>query len=166
VVGDSDVLIGTGMGMGTQRVHVVREGEKLEAKAVWENPSRALRPYFNDFVIHDGHMYGFDDSFFACVSVEDGKGKWKARGYGNGQVLLLPDQDRLLILSETGEVALVDARPEMHKEQCKFQAIAGKTWNHPVVAHGRLYIRNGEEAACFAVEEERETGIASHEQRN
>jgi len=79
-------------------------------------------------------------------------------------VLLLPDQDRLLILSETGEVALVDAEPEMHKERCKFQAIAGKTWNHPVVAHGRLYVRNGEEAACFELEEQRETGITSRKQ--
>jgi outer membrane protein assembly factor BamB len=60
----------------------------------------------------------------------------------------------LLILSETGEVALVDAKPGMHKERCKFQAISGKTWNHPVVAQGRLYVRNGEEAACFELEQE------------
>jgi outer membrane protein assembly factor BamB len=163
VVGDADVLIGTGMGIGTQRVHLVHTGEEWIPKEVWLEPTRAMRPYYNDFVIHQGHIYGFDGNFFACVNLEDGKGKWKARGYGNGQVLLLADQDELLILSETGEVALVDARPEMHKERCKFKALTGKTWNHPVIAHGKLYVRNGEEAACFELQEEIETGIASRQ---
>src|SRR5438876_7104688 len=62
--------------------------------------------------------------------------KWKARGYGNGQVLLLPDQNLLLILSEKGDVALVEARPDSHKEVARFKVFAGKTWNHPVIAHG------------------------------
>ena len=52
-----------------------------------------------------------------------------------------------------GEVALLDAKPEGHKERARFQAIEGKTWNHPVVAHGRLFVRNGEEAACFQLAE-------------
>jgi outer membrane protein assembly factor BamB len=163
VVGDSDVLIGTGFGLGTQRVHVAREGDAWTTKDVWGAPTRAIRPYYNDLVVHQGHIYGFDNAFFTCVSLEDGKSRWKARGYDNGQVLLLPDQDLLLILSETGEVALVDAKPEMHKERCKFKAISGKTWNHPVIAHERLYVRNGEEAACFELEREGETGIATSE---
>ena len=128
---------------------------------VWPAPSRAIRPYYNDLVVHQGHIYGFDNNFFTCVSLEDGKGKWKARGYGNGQVLLLADQDLLLILSETGEVALVEAKPDGHKELCKFQAIEGKTWNHPVMAHGRLFVRNGEEAACYELSCEEQEGVAS-----
>jgi hypothetical protein len=83
------------------------------------------------------------------VSLADGRLQWKARGYGNGEVLLLADQDLLLIFSESGSVALVDAVPERHNERCRFQAIEGKTWNHPVVAHGKLFVRNSEEAACY-----------------
>jgi outer membrane protein assembly factor BamB len=83
------------------------------------------------------------------VSLEDGKRQWKARGYGNGQVLLLADQGLLLVLSETGTVALVEAKPDKRREVASFQAIEGKTWNHPVVAHGKLFVRNGEEAACY-----------------
>ena len=71
-----------------------------------------------------------------------------------GQVLLIVDQNLLLILSETGEVALVDATPDGHKLIAKFKAIEGKTWNHPVYANGRLYVRNGEEAACFELKVE------------
>ena len=70
--------------------------------------------------------------------------------------LLLADQDLLLIVSEKGEVALVEANPNEYKELARFQAIEGKTWNHPVVAHGRLYVRNGEEAACYQLMETKE----------
>lgn len=119
---------------------------------VWE--TKAINPYFNDLVVHGGHIYGFNNSFFVCLDLESGKGKWKARGYGNGQVLLLPDQDLLLILSEKGEVALVEATPAGHKEISRFQALDGKTWNHPVVAHSKLFVRNGEEAACYELKQD------------
>ena len=111
--------------------------------------TRAIKPYYNDLVVHRGHLYGFDHNFLTCVGLADGQGKWRARGYGNGQVLLLADQDLLLVQAETGEVALVNASPDGHRERARFQAIEGKTWNHPVVAHGRLFVRNGQEAACY-----------------
>ena len=46
---------------------------------------------------------------------------------------------------------LVKARPDQHEELARFQAINGKTWNHPVIAHGRLYVRNAEEIACLVL---------------
>ena len=160
IVGDSDVLIGTGFGVGIQRVRVSRTGDVWKSQEVWANPSRAIKPYYNDLVVHRGHLYGFDSNLFACVNLEEGQGKWKTRGYGNGEVLLLPDQDLLLILSEAGEVALVEANPAGHTELCKFQAIEGKTWNHPVIANGRLFVRNGEEAVCYELKVEGEKEVA------
>jgi outer membrane protein assembly factor BamB len=151
VLEDGDVLLGTGFGMGTVRLHVTGMGDAWQATERWK--SRAIKPYFNDLVVHRGHLYGFDNYFLTCVSLEDGKGNWKERGYGNGQVLLLADQDLLLVLSEKGEVALVEAKPEGHHDLARFQAIDGKTWNHPVVANGKLFVRNGEEAACYELSE-------------
>jgi outer membrane protein assembly factor BamB len=153
VLNDSDVLLGTGFGFGTRLIRVNHEGDSWAANQVWH--TTAIKPYFNDLVVHRDHIYGFDASFFVCVSLaEPAKPKWKARGYGSGQVLLLPDQDLLLILSEKGDVVLVEARPDGHKEFARFKAFEGKTWNHPVVAHGKLFIRNGEEAACYQLTEE------------
>ncbi len=151
VLDGSDVLIGTGFNYGTRRVRVSRESDGWTTQEIWT--SHAIKPYYNDHVVHQGHFYGFDGPFLTCVSLEDGKGKWRARGYGNGQVLLLADQGLLLVLSEKGEVALVEASPEGHKQLGKFQAIEGKTWNHPVIAHGKLFVRNGEEMACYALTE-------------
>jgi outer membrane protein assembly factor BamB len=150
-VGDSDVLLGT-PGNGVRRLHITHEGDSWGEQVVWE--SRAINPYYNDLVIYKDHLYGFDGNFFTCVDLKDGAKKWRARGYGNGQVILLADQGLLLISTEKGEVALVEANPEQRKELARFKAIEGKTWNHPVLAHGKLFIRNGEEAACYQLAEE------------
>jgi outer membrane protein assembly factor BamB len=147
LLGDGDLLLGTGFGYGTRRVHVGRTNAGWTTDEKWT--SLAIKPYYNDLVVHDGNLYGFDGVFLTCVSLTDGRGKWKARGYGNGQMLLLADQGLLLVLSEKGEAALVEANAERHVERAKFQAISGKTWNHPVVAHGKLFVRNGEEMACY-----------------
>jgi len=149
VVSDSDVLLGTGFSMGLRRVRVSRAKGEWATEEVWT--SKALKPYYNDQVVHDGHVYGFDGIFFACVRLEDGEARWKVRGYGSGQVLLLADQGLLLVLSEKGEAALLRATPTGHQVLGKFQALNGKTWNHPVVARGRLFVRNGEEMACYRV---------------
>lgn len=150
VVGDNDLLIGAAFGVGTRRVKLTHDGSQWKDQEVWT--SKSLRPYYNDMVLHKGHVYGFDGAVFTSIDAATGKPDWRASGYGNGQVLLLADQDLLLILSERGEVALVDAKPDAHHEIAKFQAIEGKTWNHPVIARGRLFVRNGEEVAAFALE--------------
>jgi outer membrane protein assembly factor BamB len=148
LVGDSDVLIGSPFGKGTRRVHVTKQGSSWETQEVWT--SRAISPYFNDGVVHGKHLYGIDTGgFLTCVNLDDGKRKWRSRDYGSGQLLLLVDQDLLVVVAETGFVALVEAKPDEHHEVARFQALTGKTWNHPVLAHGRLFVRNGAEVACF-----------------
>ena len=149
VIGDNDLLLGAAFGTGTRRINVTRDGSTWKNTGLWT--SRNFNPYYNDLVYHKGFCYGFDNSVFACLDAGTGKSKWRAHGYGNGQVLLLADQDLLLVLTEKGEVVLVDAKPDSHHEIGRFQAIEGKTWNHPVIAHGKLFVRNGEEVAGYEV---------------
>ncbi len=146
-VGAGDFLIGTGMGNGTRRISVTRSGDDWQTKDQWT--SRKIKPYYNDFVVYKDDLYGFDGNKFVCIHLTDGVEAWRSGGYGNGQVLLLADQGILLILSESGDVAVLSAQSEKREELCKFKALDGKTWNHPVIARGNLYVRNGEEIACF-----------------
>jgi outer membrane protein assembly factor BamB len=147
---DGDILINsiasTG-GMGMRRLHVSRGSGGWSVEERWT--SNGLKPYFNDFVVHNGHAFGFDGNILASIDLEDGTRTWKGGRYGNGQLVLLPDQDLLLVLSEEGELALVKATPDRFTEVARFPALDGKTWNHPVLVGNLLLVRNGEEMAAF-----------------
>jgi outer membrane protein assembly factor BamB len=147
---DGDVLLTVGDamgGLGIRRVAVAHDGEGWTAEERWT--SRGLKPYFNDFVVHEGHAYGFDGSILASIDLSTGERKWKGGRYGNGQLMLLADQDLLFVVSEDGELALVSATPDKYAELARVPALNSKTWNHPVMAGGVLLVRNGEEMAAF-----------------
>jgi outer membrane protein assembly factor BamB len=129
---EGDILISVSESSGTRRIAVARGPGGWTVKERWT--SIGLKPYFNDFVVHHGHALGFDNGILACIDLEDGKRRWKGGRYGHGQLILLPDQDLLLVLSEHGELALVRATTDQFTEVARFPAIEGKTWNHQVLA--------------------------------
>jgi outer membrane protein assembly factor BamB len=149
-VSRSQILFSSETDLGTALLDVSRDGQSWTATQRWV--SRDLMPSFNDYVIHDGFIYGFDGAVFCCVDAQTGERRWKKGRYGHGQVLLLADQPLLLVVTEEGDAVLVAANPEEHRQLGKFRAIEGKTWSHPVIAHGRLYIRNAEEMACYELD--------------
>jgi len=150
VTADGDILINavapTG-GLGIRRLGVTRANNTWTLEERWT--SIGLKPYFNDFVVHKGHAYGFDGSILSAIDLRDGRRVWKGGRFGNGQMILLAQQDLLLVISEEGELALVSATPDAFAEVARFPALDGKTWNHPVVIGDLLLVRNGQEMAAF-----------------
>jgi outer membrane protein assembly factor BamB len=135
-------------GIGMRRIAVAQGPSGWTTQERWT--SRGLKPNFNDFVIHKGYAYGFDGTILSCIDAKDGARKWKGGRYGGGQLVLLPEQDLLLVISEEGELALVKAAPDQFTEvAAKIPAIEGKTWNHPVLIGDLLLVRNGQEMAAF-----------------
>ena len=147
ITAEGDLLLTDGDAHGLRRVAVDRESRGWTVKERWS--TIGLKPYFNDFVIQDGHAYGFDGNMLSCIDLNDGAKKWKGGKYGPGQMVLLADQKVLLVLAEKGDIALVNAAPDQFKELARAPAIKGKTWNHPVLVDDVLLVRNGEEMAAF-----------------
>jgi outer membrane protein assembly factor BamB len=153
IAGDGEILVGTGSGFGSEAkigvsaVHVTSGPGGWNVEERWT--TNGLKPYFNDFVVHNGHAYGFDGAILSCIDLKDGKRKWKGGRYGQGQMLLLPEQDVLFVLGEQGDLVLIAARPDGFTELARAPGIQGKTWNHPALIGDVLLVRNAEEMAAF-----------------
>jgi outer membrane protein assembly factor BamB len=100
-------------------------------------------------VLHEGFVYGLDESILACVDAATGELKWKGGRYGYGQIMLA--SGHIIVLTEDGSLALVRATPESHQEVVRFPVLDSKTWNHPAIADGFLLVRNLKEMAAFDV---------------
>jgi len=146
ILPEDRVLVSTGYGVGAWlfRVRAAADGG-ASAETLWE--SRGLKAKFTGVVHRDGYLYGLDDGILVCVDLVDGRRRWKRGRYGHGQILLV--DDLLVVLGERGVVALVEAQPDAYRELARFQAIEGKTWNHPALAGAHLLVRNAREAACY-----------------
>ncbi|HUQ94640.1 MAG TPA: PQQ-binding-like beta-propeller repeat protein [Bryobacteraceae bacterium] len=140
-------FISAGYGHGAALVEISGSGNSFRAKEIWQN--NRMKNRFNSSVLYDGHIYGLDENILACMRVSDGNLMWKGGRYGYGQLLLA--SGHVVVLSESGELALVKASPEKHIEVSKFQAIEGKTWNVPAIDSGLLLVRNANEMACFQI---------------
>jgi outer membrane protein assembly factor BamB len=145
VVGPDRFFVSSGYGKGAALVQLTGAGGKLSAAPVWERAS--MKNKFNSSVLHEGHVYGLDEGMLTCVDVATGEQKWKARGYGYGQVVLAGGH--LIVTTEEGEIALVRATPAGHTELARFAALEGRTWNVPAIAGGRLLVRNATQMACY-----------------
>jgi outer membrane protein assembly factor BamB len=142
---DSSILMGSEAALVC--FDVAQKGDAWNVSKRWE--SKSLKPAFNDYVVTQASIFGFDGRIFACADAETGARRWKDGRYGEGQVLLLADQGLLLVLSERGEVILLRANPDRLDPLGRFQGIHGKTWTHPALVRGKLYLRNAEEMACY-----------------
>ncbi len=140
------VFQSAGYGVGGKLYQLAPDSQGgVTAQVVWESPR--LKAKFTNVVLHDGFLYGLDDGVLVCLDPADGQRRWKGGRYGHGQILLAGDL--ILVMAESGEVVLVEAVPEAHRELGGFQALTGKTWNHPALSGPYLLVRNDREAACY-----------------
>jgi outer membrane protein assembly factor BamB len=145
IVSGTHVFLSSGYGHGAVMLEVTRADPKWSVREVWRNIR--MKNQFSTSLLHDGYLYGLDESILACLDAATGDVKWKGGRYGYGQVVLA--SGHLIVLTESGELVLVRATPQGHQELVRVPAIDGKTWNHPAISDGYLLVRNGTEMAAF-----------------
>jgi len=147
VVGNDQLFASASYGQGSVLIKITRIGAHWSATELWR--TNQMKNKFSSSVLHNGYIYGLDNSILACLDVETGKLVWKGGRYGYGQLLLA--DGHLVVLTERGDVALVRATPTGHMELSRFEALTGKTWNVPTLAAGKLFVRNTTEMAAFDI---------------
>ena len=130
---------------GTMMIQMDPQGEARSAKELWRN--RSMKNHFSSSVVRDGYIYGFDNATLKCLAVPSGELAWARRGFGKGSLILA--DHRLLILSDRGRLVLAEASPSAFQEVSGFQALDGKCWTSPTLSHGRIFLRNHAEMACY-----------------
>jgi len=122
----------------------------LKPEEEWHNS--AMRCRFCSPVLYNGMIYGLNEGTLECINPKDGRRVWRGGRYLQGQ--LLRCDDLLLIMAESGELALVQAARAESKEVGRIKVLPGdKNWNCPCLAHGRAYIRNHMKMACYDLRE-------------
>jgi outer membrane protein assembly factor BamB len=145
VIGDDRVFISSGYGHGCALLHLAIQDDEWAVKRLWA--TKTLKAKFASAVLYDGYIYGLDEAVLLCLDAATGQRCWKGGRYGYGQLVLVGNS--LVILAENGDLVRVRATPERYQELSRFQAVQGKTWNHPAVAGSKLLVRNSREMACF-----------------
>jgi outer membrane protein assembly factor BamB len=148
------VFICKGYGLGSALLKIERRGEDhFLVTPLWEPEIKpVMKSKLSNVVVHEGYVYGLDDTLLQCVELESGKSMWKKRRkpeFGHGQNLLVGD--KLLVTTERGELLLVECSPKAYRELGAVRVLdeEGIAWNNPALAGPYLLVRNEREAACF-----------------
>ena len=115
--------------------------------------TKDMRNHHSSSVLVGDYLYGFSSSILTAMKFDTGEIAWRDRSVGKGSLVYA--DGNLYCYSENGVVGLVEATPTGYKEKGRFRIQQGSlpTWTHPVVAGGRLYLRDQDTIYAFDVRE-------------
>ena len=147
---DGAVFAASNYGTGGGRANIKFEDGKFEAEEAYF--VKEIQNHHGGLVLVDEHVYGTGGGTLMCIDYKTGKINWNERGVGKGSVIYA--DGHLYVRSENGPLALVEATPDGYKETGRFDQPyrSGKeAWQHPVIAGGKLYIRDWDILLCYDV---------------
>ena len=133
VFGD-EIFITAGYGHGAALVKMTPDG----LQEIWQNKN--MRSQMSGPVLIDGFVYGIDDNQLACVDWKTGKQRWSEKAPKKGS--LCAAKDKLIVIGEKGKLFIVQASPDGYQEIASAQVLSDRCWTMPVLANGRIYVRN------------------------
>lgn len=145
IIADDYVFISSGYNRGCTVVKIEKSESGFEARRVYEN--KKMRTHFSTCVRYHDYLYGFDDTNLTCMEFRTGKVLWDQRGFSKGSLLVA--DGKLIILGERGLAALAEATPASYQEVSRFTFSEDRCWTVPVIANGRMYIRDEEKLVCY-----------------
>ena len=138
ILGSDRVFIASGYGTGGAVYQVTRTDGRFGAQELWRR--KTMKNKMSTSILHDGHLYGFDEDRLACVDAATGQRKWSQKGFQRGSLIYA--DGRLIVLGEDCDLALADATPDGYRERGKRKVLGDVCWTVPTVSKGRLYLRD------------------------
>lgn len=150
IVRGNRVFISSDYGTGAGLVEIKADGQASEVYF-----TKDMRNHHSSSILIGDHLYGFSGGILTAMRFDTGEVAWKDRSVGKGSIVYA--DGHLYAFSENGVVGLVEATPTGYREKGRFriQQDSLPTWSHPVVAGGRLYIRDQDTIYAYDVREKK-----------
>jgi outer membrane protein assembly factor BamB len=132
-----------------------KNGNGVKADEAYFLKADELQNHHGGMILLGGYIYcghGHNNGFPACVEMMTGKNMWeKERGAGTGSAAVVYADGDLYFRYESGDMALIEATPEKYnlKGSFKLASVKGKSWPHPAIVDGKLYIRDQDSLLCY-----------------
>ena len=154
---DNTVYITNGYNAGCNYLNISKKENEFKAETIYSNKN--MVNHHGGVVLYDGHIYGYSETIgWACQNLKSGEIVWsnRVKEVGKGAALIV--DDKLLCLDETtGQLTVIAASPTGWKEignlefpqRTEILSKDNKVWTHPVVANGKLYLRDHDLIFCI-----------------
>ncbi len=144
------VFTASGYGTGGALVKLTSQGEDVTEEFMYHTPK--MQNQHGGMVLVDGYVYGSNNGIWTCMDYLTGDLKWQKRSIGKGAVVYA--DGHVYLRGENGKVVLIEANPEEYVEKGSFEQPERsdyKAWPHPVIADGKLYLRDMDVLLCYNV---------------
>jgi len=149
IVHDGYVFLSSDYGTGCALLKLTPGAKSVNASEVYFN--RDMRNHYTTSVLVDGYLYGFSSGILTGMKFLTGEVAWRDRSVGKGNVTFA--EGNLYAYGEDGAVGLIEATPQAYKEKSRFEIRKGSypTWTPPVIANGKLYLRDQDNLYCYNI---------------
>jgi outer membrane protein assembly factor BamB len=147
IVSNGHIFLSSDYGTGCALLKIA-PGSRSAAEVYF---NREMKNHYSSSVLVGDYLYGFSSSILTAMKFLTGEVAWRDRSVGKGSVTYA--EGHLYALSEDGVMGLVEATPTAYKEKSRFEIARGSfpTWTPPVIANGRLYIREQDNLYCYNI---------------
>ena len=159
---DRMVYVTAGYNVGCNLIKLTKVGDSFKTETVYANKNMVNQ--HGGVVLINGYIYGFsDDRTWVCQNLKTGESVWKERNNEVAKGCILAVNDRLLLLNERdGLLTVVAASSDGWKEfgrmtipeRTNVKTQDNAVWTHPVIANGKLYVRDQDLLFCFDLKNE------------
>jgi len=158
IVSGDYVFCSTGYGTGAALLKISKQGNRVVAREQYFLKGRTFQNHHGGMVLLDGYVYcghGHNNGLPICIELKTGKVMWggRIRGPGSRSAAVVYADGHLYFRYENGVMALIDANPRKYKLEGSFKIAShnGRSWPHPVIQDGKLYLRDQGTLLCYDI---------------